>query len=146
MSLPSDVFRALTALLQESDDLSYIKQVLEGQRELDSITEYPSIIVDYIASDENDDTYSHQRITMTVSINVIVKVFDKDKQIIGTTTEKGILDIINDIKNVIDTDRTLGGQALHTQITSDSITTDNFPVRVLSLTCNILYEQTEGNR
>jgi hypothetical protein len=144
---PSAVWTGIKTALENDSTLDdYIVQVLDGQREIDSITSYPTIVLDYAGSQEVDDTYGRQRITMSVTINIVINVFNKDKQIVGDTTNKGVLDIINDVKNAIDADRTLGGAAIHTQILSDSLSTQNFPVRVLTLNCNILFEQDEGTR
>ncbi len=147
MSKPAEVFSALTAQLEANATLSgYVKQFLEGQREAQSITQYPTVIVDYTGSGETDDAYGEQRIRMRCIVYLVMNVTDKDKQIVGDSTTKGALDYLNDLKKAIDTDRTLGGKAIHTYILDDSFSTVDFPVRVLALNVEILIEQTEAVR
>lgn len=147
MSKPAETFRALKTRLQADTTLAgYVKQFLEGQREASSITQYPTVITDYTGSSESDDAYGEQRIRMRCVVYMVITVTDKDKQIVGDSTTKGALDYLNDLKTAIDTDRTLGGKAIHTSILDDSFSTVDFPVRVLALNVEILIEQKEAVR
>jgi len=147
MSKPATVFDALMTRLQADSTLSgYVKQFLEGEREIDSVTQFPTLMVDYLGSSEEDDTYGVQRITMRAAIILVINVSAKEKQITGDTATRGALDYLNDIKKAIDGDRTLGGVAIHTAIREDNFTTVNFPVRALSVNLEILFEQTESVR
>lgn len=145
MSYADTILTTLQSQLEDHANLSYLKgeKVLLGLRE--HITQFPCIVIEYIGQSEEDYTYNTQNIILRLAIIGFIECHVKDKQIVGDGTIKGIMDLENDIKKAIDSDRTIGGNAIHTYIT-DTDSDVEFPIRFSTITIEIHYRQTSNVR
>lgn len=142
---PSAIVTALISQLQNYSNLSYVKQVLSGVRELESVTMYPSIIVDMTSDVESESVYNTYENHFIARIIGLIRVSDKDLQLVGDANTKGILDLLNDVKLAIDSDKTIGGNASHSVIgTTESVV--DFPIRQFVMEVDIWYSQVKGVR
>jgi hypothetical protein len=143
MSTPAEVITQLKSQLAGHAGLSYVKRVLLGLR--NDITQFPSIVIEPVDDREVEERYPTQTLYFTIMINGCISVTDKDKQIIGDETTKGILDLENDIKLGIDLDRTLGGKCIHCK-TIGSKYFSNYPYREVGITLEVEFDQYRGIR
>lgn len=111
-STPAIAIRALKTQLEDSSFLTYIKKVYEGTR--DDNTLLPCIVLEPVRNNEEFTGYPIVNTNFRVQIFAIMQVFNKDKQIVGDTKTKGVLDIENDIKKAIGADFTLGNAGIET--------------------------------
>jgi hypothetical protein len=147
MSKPAELITNLKTLLSGNATLSaYVKQFLLGTREIETITLYPTIMLEPIVDEENDSVYQKQENHFRVQVIGLINVPDKDKQIVGDANTKGILDVVNDVKLAIDGDRTLSGKANHIAIGETSYSPDLYPVRQFTMLLDIWYDQIAGTR
>jgi len=139
MSKPADVLNQLKTILENSSDLSYVKNVFLGYRE--GITQFPVIILEPMRIVESDDIYGRQELRFSVAIIGFISVKDKERQIVGDANYKGILDFENDIKKAISADRTLGGYAIHTTFIETRYEFVEYPVRGLAIDIEVRFRQ-----
>jgi len=136
----------LTQLKTQLDnELTY--PIFLGIRE--ELTQFPCIIIEPIGIAEGVDgeaVYNRVDATLTVGIYGYVRVHNKDKQIIGDSNTKGVVDVARDIKLAIDSDRTLSGKAIHTTIIDTVFSIVDYPFREVQVNLEILYRQTKGVR
>lgn len=147
MATPAEVLSALQAQLQNSANLSYVKDenIFIGAR--DGITFFPCICIEREEMNESEYAYPVARLTMVVQLIILIKTEQKDYQLIGDGTNvKGTLDVENDVKLAIDSDRTLGGEAIHTEIQDSQDGVQEYPVRSVNLRLSILFQQTRSVR
>lgn len=146
MSTPAGIVSALQTLLENDATLSaYVEQVLLGSREAGSITLFPTLIIEPLSDEETDLLYTQENNHLIVQAIGLIKVLDKEKQIVGDANTKGILDIANDVKKAIDADRTLSATAIKATIKTTSYRVD-FPLRYFTMNIDIMYRQTVGVR
>jgi hypothetical protein len=143
---PSLILNAIQDQLQASTNLSYVSDsnILLGVRE--RIPLFPCILIEPINLDETEFAYTKQRLTLSIAIMGYIQVTDMDKQFVGDANIKGILDIENDIKLALDSDRTLAGNAMHVIIRNSVYDFVNYPVRSVTINVDILLEQTKATR
>lgn len=143
---PATILSAIQTQLQNSANLSYITDgnIMLGVRE--TIPRFPSIIIEPSELAETEYAYPKQRLTFSIAIIGYIEVMNNDKQFVGDATTKGILDLENDIKLALDSDRTLGGAAHHLNIRRSVYDFVNFPVRSVTINIDILLEQTMSTR
>ena len=140
---------ALTALktqLENSNNLTYIKKVYEGVRE--DKTFLPCIILEPIRTNEEFTGYPIVNVNFRVQIFAIMQVFNADKQLVGDTKTKGILDIENDIKKAIGEDFTLGGSSGIETVNFIETVYDfhDYPRRAVSIDVEIEFKQNVNTR
>lgn len=150
MSKPSEVLTALKEQLQGSANLSYVKDELIFLGAREGITTFPAICIERAEMTEEEYVYPKARLKMTAELIILVKCEDKDQQLVGspsaTPAIRGTLDVENDVKLAIDSDRTLGGAAIHTEIMDSADGVVEFPVRSVNLRLSIWFEQTRSVR
>lgn len=150
MSTPADVLTALSEQLQDNANLSYFNDelIFIGARE--GITTFPAICIERVEMDEQEFVYPVATLKMIVELIILIKCEDKNRQLIGTPTAtpaiRGTLDVENDVKLAIDSDRTLGGSAIHTEILDSADGVVEFPVRSVNLRLSITFRQTREVR
>jgi len=148
MSTPKEVFNALREQLQASSDLAYVNDdlIFRGRRE--ALTMFPSIALEVESITEQEYAYPVARILMVVQIIFLMKIDNKDAQLCGDDDESvlGTLDSDNNLNLAIDSDRTLGGTAIHTEIQDSDHTIGDFPVRGFNKRISILFQQTRSVR
>jgi hypothetical protein len=146
MSKPAEILTQLQTQLQGSADLSYVTDtnVFLGVRE--NITQFPCIVIEPLGMTELDYVYSKQKLHFRISVVGFIHVTNKDKQIVGDTTDVGILDLENDVKKAISSDITLGGYAIKTEIQETAYEFVEFPIRSFSINLDVMFEQTAATR
>lgn len=150
MSKPSDIITALSNQLKNSSKLDYIddKLIFVGARE--SLISFPTVVIEREGLAELEYAYPIARLKMTVVLVVLISCYDKDQQLVGTPEGtpaiRGTLDVENDIKLAIDSDRTLGGAAIHTEILESADGIVEFPVRSITIRLSIWFQQTRAVR
>lgn len=150
MSKPSEILSALQSQLQANSNLSYVDnaQIFLGARE--GIATFPAICIERVDMEELEYAYPIARLKMTVELIILIKCEDKNQQLVGTPAGnpaiRGTLDVENDVKLAIDSDRTLGGKAIHTEIQDSADGVVEFPVRSVNLRLSILFQQTRSTR
>ncbi|HNX82478.1 MAG TPA: hypothetical protein PKL77_10080 [Candidatus Omnitrophota bacterium] len=146
MSKPADILSALKTQLENSAQISYVKNVFLGDRE--SVTEFPCIIIEPTNINEVENVYPRQDMAMKVNIIGVIRCTNKDKQIAGDATDKGILDLLNDIELALDSDRQLGlsSGVIHSRVVNVDMGRVDYPARFIIITVEILYRQTKGTR
>ncbi len=90
-----DIWNKIKTILEEDIVLStYIKIVYSGTRENIPVNNFPCIILEPISAPEEAVTMPHKtEINFTATIFGYIKIFDVDKQIVGDTATKGVLDL-----------------------------------------------------
>ena len=146
MSKPATIMDNLKTLLEDSSDLSYVRDnnILLGYRE--GLVRYPMIILEPQEIVEEDTTHNRQHLTFTIAVMGFIKVSDKEKQIVGSGTTKGILDMLNDVKKAISSDRTIDSSAIWTKIVKTNFDIEAYPVRSFTIEIEVEYRQNSTNR
>jgi len=144
MSKPADILSQLKTILENSSDLSYVKNVFLGYRE--GIVQFPVIILEPVRIVESDGVYGRQDLRLSVAIIGFISVKNKDKQIVGDANYKGILDFENDVKKAISADRTLGGYAIHTTFIETRYEFVEYPVRGFAIDVEVRFRQDTKER
>lgn len=145
MSTPATILGALKSQLEADTTLGdYIKKVFLGVRE--DVSEFPCIILEPLGISEGDEIHNRQELTMRVAMICYIRVFDADKQIVGTTEVKGILDIENDVKKAISADLTIGGNVLHATMPDTRYEFTDYPIRSFTLEVALYFRQTLTTR
>lgn len=115
-----------------------------GVRE--SITQFPCIVIEPSGMSEMDYVYPKQKLHFKITVVGFIHVTNKDKQIVGDTTDRGILDLENDVKKAISSDITLGGYAHKVAIQDTAYDFVEFPIRSFSISLDVMFEQTAATR
>ena len=138
MSREEVVWAQISSILKADTDLSYIQAVYEGWREnvIDNL--FPCIYLEPESSSEEPYTVPNRhRIIFTVRIIAEISVIDPDKQIIGDTSIKGIIDVANDIKSVLMKTPNLNATCQKFNFSNTAYQFKNFPFRQADILMNI---------
>jgi hypothetical protein len=143
---PAEILDQLQDQLKASAFLSYVDDtnILLGTRT--DIKQFPVIVIEPLGIREADYTYPKQKLTMTVAVVGFINCTNKDKQIVGDTTDRGIVDFENDVKKAISSDITLAGCAIWAKPVSTAYDFVEYPVRSFSINLEILFEQVATTR
>lgn len=145
------IFTQLVTTLEESPSLEYFKKVFKGLR-VDKIVpeSLPCIMIEPVRDGELDKKLSQtQDVYFTLDLYAFSSnvVGDFEKTIVGDLTYKGILDINNDIRAVLMSSYSLGGNVIDVRIGDtnfDSLEINKYPTRGLVMPLRILYRQFNG--
>jgi len=146
MSSPADALTRLNTLLTNHANLTYVKQFMFGVRE--KITLYPVLIIEPVSVGKEDNLMSavaDLKLEVDIYGLLTVEGYDKDKQIVGDATYKGILDFENDVKIAIDSDQNLAGNVIDMIIGNIEYAVE-YPVRQFKLRLTIFLRQVIGTR
>lgn len=145
MSTPASILTALKTQLEADTTLADTVEVfLLGVRE--NISEFPAIIIEPVQSVEDDDIRNQQEIFFTVAVMGYVNVKNPDKQLVGDSDTKGILDLENDVKKAISSDPTIGATVANTQITETKYEFTDYPIRSFAMTIVLYHRQNLTTR
>ena len=142
----ADIVAALKTQLEGAAGLSYVEQVLVGNRQIESITLYPTLIIEPVSEAESQEVYGVCENRLTLSVMGFINVINPELQITGDANTKGILDFVNDVKTAIDADYTLGGTAVHLVMRDTQYSSELFPTRMFALEIEVWFRQTKGTR
>jgi hypothetical protein len=140
------IYSALKSQLENAVGLSYVKQVLGGNRDLNTITLFPTILINYTGEQESQEVYNRFENKIFFTITGVVNVIDPEKALIGDANTDGIMDFLNDVKTALDSDYTLGGVASHIVIGNSQSTSDLYPLNFFALEIEVWFRQEKGNR
>ncbi len=141
------IISKILTTLQESADLNYIddNNMFLGVRE--NITIFPCLLIEKIDDSLLDESYPYEGRILSVNITGYIKVHDKDKQIVGDTNTKGVVDIENDIMKALSSDNTLGLEDVYDVRILKSVEDYEFyPVRGFALNVEVHYRQNRTTR
>ena len=136
-----------TAKTKISGSLTYVKYISQGIR--DDLESYPLIVVEPNREDETQITVPHnKRIVFSVLIRCVMMVNNRTNQIVGSNPDnsKGILDFVADVKNVLNANRTLNGNALKMEFPTTLYIFETYPYRIADITMNIEIISQDNNR
>ena len=137
---------------QASGLLTYVSasSIMEGIRENIPSGAFPVIVLEPDTSEELEHTTPNRnRSVFRVNITCAIEHMDLDKQILGDGTTRGIVDIVNDVKNVLQADTKLGLAAdgvLWIRFPSTRWFVDNYPMREAVITTEVTYTHTITGR
>ncbi len=119
---------------------AYIKQVLLGTRE--NIAEFPCIIIDPVRIRFLLESYPSQDYIADIIIIGYARIHDKDSQFTGVDGEvTGLLDIENDVRNVLMSDRSVDCKILDLKITEVGYDFAEYPVRSFAMRVECQYRK-----
>jgi hypothetical protein len=144
MATNSSVLTALKTQIENNANLTYVKNVYLGIREV--VAEFPVIFIEPISTDETDGSYACQEIVFNVAVVGAVECVEEDLQLIGDTDNKGILDLENDIKKAISSDETIGGTCYHLNIVRTNYTEKELNIRRCQIEIQLRYKQNASTR
>jgi hypothetical protein len=157
MSKNIDCYDRVITLLntaKTSGSLTYVKQIYEGLRnDIPGNAEgYPSIVVEPVSEDEVNKHISAGK-TMHLTLNIWCFIFSVNRanQIAGepANSNKGILEMVNDIKNVLGADVNLNQTCMDFEFPTVqyNVEMSQFPVmRYGIITMRIRYVATATTR
>jgi hypothetical protein len=140
---PELIFNKIKSILEADTELKkYIKIVYAGTRVNIPLQNFPCIILEPIIAPEESITMPHNtEITFTITIFGYIKIFDVDKQIVGDTTLKGILDLDFDIKKALGAYIDLDGTCLYFSFPNTRYDFNSFPFRGVEIDIKITLRQ-----
>jgi hypothetical protein len=127
--------------------LSYVNDanILLGVRE--ALTMFPAILIEPISDELTGESIQYENRTLRVNVTAYIQVYDKDKQIVGDTNTKGVLDVENDIRKAISSDSTLGlSDTYDCRILSSIHDFEQYPVRGFGINLEVHYRQNRTTR
>lgn len=120
----------------QNNTLSYVKEIYQGTRE--DIVSFPVIILepDIIREEEYSIPY-RKKIIFTILISCWMEVVHKEKQIVGENEDKGILDFVSDVKNVISQYPNLKNKAIKFSFPTTDFVFETYPFRSATISMEI---------
>lgn len=141
----ADILAALKSQLEADTTLAdYIKAVFLGVRE--DITKFPCLILEPVSNIEGDEIHNRQELNFRIAVIGFVNVPDPDKHLVGDSQVKGVLDIENDVKKAISSDRTLGGECYHASIMETRYEVADYPIRSFRIEVDFYFRQNTLTR
>jgi len=144
MSTPAEVMTAVQTLLENDSNLSYVKKVMLGIRE--EITLFPCIVLEPLDNLELPETYPRQELDFSIGVYGYIRATTKDKQLVGTVAQPGVLDLENDMKLALDSDRVLSCKAYDMAIVRSDYDIKYWPIRGVLMQVVYKLKQTIGER
>jgi hypothetical protein len=137
------IFNKVKTILEADTVLkAYIKIVYAGTRDNIPLNNFPCIILEPTNAPEEPITMPHNtEITFIITIFGYIKIFDVDKQIVGDTTLKGILDLDFDIKKALGAYIDLDGTCLYFSLPDTRFDFNSFPFRGIEIDIKITLRQ-----
>jgi len=123
----------------EGNPLYYVKNIFQGLRDDLPQVFTPCIILEPLREVEEQATIPHRKkIIFDILIECIVESIDKDEQITANITgNKGIMDMVSDVKNVLNMNRNLNGTCDKFRFVNTSYIFEIYPYRIADITMSI---------
>jgi len=141
-----EIFEELQTILANAPELAYVKAIYAGTRENIPQSQFPCIILEPMRMEERNIGFPMVEPRFTILIMGYMRVHDKDKQIIGDDTTKGILDMENDIKTALGPYHDLNGKCLFWEVGSTHFDISAYPVRGVVIEVTFAYQQDARTR
>lgn len=143
--IAATIYNQLITTLQNSSNLTYMKNVFKGFRYNIEPESMPCIMVEPVSNNENEqDMNQIKKIFLKLDIAAFTYcVSDPEKTIVGDELYKGILDIENDIRACLVSSYSLGGNVIDIRFEPSLFDRyeDKYPIRGLLIPIRILYQQ-----
>jgi hypothetical protein len=135
----NNVITILNNAKQNGQPLEYVKNIYQGLRDDLPPVFTPAIIVEPIREiEENATVPNFKKITFEILIECILEVINKDEQITANIQgNKGIMDMVADVKNVLNANRDLNGSCLKFTFPETSYIFEIYPYRLADITMRI---------
>lgn len=141
-----DVYQALKAqLVADATLAAYIKGVDEGARTNSDPEDYPRLALEPQLENETVERINTKRddyYTVTIFGFTYVTEDKVDAQIYGTGGAKGIGDLLQDVVDAVEADRTIGGKAINIDWIPARYSLEGYPVRTFAWTLRIRHRRT----
>ena len=140
MAIEKTILTALkTQLTNDATLAAYVKNIFFGVR--DGIPNFPCLVIEPSELQESDDVYGRQELRLKVLIVGFLECNDAELQIVGDSTNKGIVDFLLDVKKAISADRTLSGNVIQTYIQNARFEYVEYPLRSFNLSIELFFRQ-----
>lgn len=137
-----DCINRIKTLLEDDSTLSgYIQKVYLGVRQNIPKNNTPFIIIEPINETEEDIIYQRQQLRTTFLISAYIMDYDKDRQIVGDSTNKGIMDVKNDIKKALSADPTLNSNCIKFYFPNVLYDISDYPMRGVQIEMEVMFRQ-----
>jgi len=135
----NNVIMILNNAKQSGQPLEYVKNIYQGLKDDLPPVFTPAIIVEPIREiEENATVPNFKKIIFEILIECILEVINKDDQITGNIQgEKGIMDMVADVKNVLNANRNLNGTCLKFTFPETNYIFEIYPYRLADITMRI---------
>lgn len=147
--IPATIYDAVISILttaQSSGSLTYVKKILKGIRENVPDEDYPLLVVEVVDDDPREVDIANKkdwflRLQIVGAIHV---QYDPDKQIVGDATNKGILTLWQDVRKLLEDNRSVSGNAIDARVVEGGAKFDYafYPVRSFTAFFEVRYRQT----
>lgn len=144
---PATILSTLKTILEDSADLSYINDdnIFLGVRE--NVTIFPCIIIEPVGDRVIEENFNYEQRIININVTAYIQVYDKDKQIVGDTNTKGVLDVENNIRKALSSDTTLGlSDVYDMRLVTTVHNFEQFPIRGFGINVEIHYRQDRITR
>jgi len=147
MGTPSSIIRTLQSQLQGDSNLGIVSDdyIFLGVRA--NVSKFPCIFLEPLRIEESEFVSTKQEMFFNIGIIGFVKHLGTDKDdVIADSSLVGIMDLENRIKLAVDSDLTIGGEAIHTEIIETRYNYNSYPERSVEVEIRIRFRQTQGTR
>jgi len=137
------IFNKVKSILENDAVLeTYIKKVYAGTRADVPTSNFPCIFLEPTNAPERGGTLPYGiEIGFGMTIFAYIKIMDIDKQVVGDTTTKGILDVNYDIKKAMGAYIDLDGECITYGLPDTRFTFENYPFRGVEIDMDIMLKQ-----
>lgn len=144
------IISQLKTYLQDDTTLStYVRSVYLGVRTNIPDSDFPCIIIEPVSNleDESQDLNTLQRCYFSAIVLGYVNVIDVDRQVVGDTVTKGIMDLENDIKIALSAFYpNLNSTCISFKFKNSTYDYEKFPIRGVSIEMEFYYQQNRLTR
>lgn len=141
MSKNTEIWNEVYNILEQerqNGNLRYIKRVFQGTRE--DVVNFPVIIIEPDTErEEQHTTPLYKRCFFTILLTCWFEVINKDKQIVGSLDDKGILNMSADIKATLFKYPSLNNKCLKFSFPTTRYVFETYPYRGVEITMEIEY-------
>ena len=143
MAKTENIWNAIVNILnsakQTGQPLEYVKNIYQGIKEDLPVSFTPAIILEPLTeTEENITTPYNKKITFEILIECVLESVALTEQITGNTKgTKGILDIVADVKNVLNANRTLNDTCLKFEFPTTTYIFEMYPFRLADIVMRI---------
>jgi len=150
--LVQTVYNSVIRVLGNNPTLKvYIKNFFKGLRYNIGVNDLPCIMVEPVQNNDVENDMNQFK-NVYFDANVIGVSYNPSQQelaIVGDLNYKGILDIENDIRAVLQSSSTLAGSVIDISMEASTFENDDifdtkYPTRVVVVPTRILYRQEDG--
>lgn len=143
----NEVNTILTNAKAVGQPLEYVRNIFLGYRDDIPTLGTPSIMI--FPKSGPEDPYAvpqRNRIRFSLMLYAFMEIHNVEKQLIGSGAEKGLMDLDDDIKNVLDGYPDLNGKVIKFRFVNTDYFFDAFPILESQITMEIEILANKGAR